>query len=407
MAGHSSCVHGYGYVDRGWENPQRVFTSDTDARPGYTSKKAHEYQDTEEVLNAKVKELINLMKNSKQTVLYTGAGISTAAGLGDYASAENSEHSAPVPGDAQSATDKNGNHGEASHATKRPPKLRSLYEAQPTHCHRVLTDLCHKKFDLIQCWIQQNHDGLPQKAGFPQYKMNEIHGSWFDPSNPVIFMSGTLRTDLFENLLSWEGKASLVVALGTSLCGMNADRVCDGAWRRNTEMVTAKATTQPSLGLVLCNLQETVYDEKCVLRIFCDLENLATVMERLLNEDDTLQSALTASDVPIKDLNVECTEEDIFYVPYDGSTGKRNTDENELLRLDLREDAVVKLTSGQFKGDEGEVVGKQLEGHYKIRFKHALKPGAKLKMPFERILGTWWVKQAQQGLVEQIPLVNV
>ena len=73
-------VHGYGYTDRGWEKPQRVLTSDTDARPGYTSKKAHEYEDTDEVLLAKVKEVVALMKKSQQTVLYTGAGISTAAG---------------------------------------------------------------------------------------------------------------------------------------------------------------------------------------------------------------------------------------------------------------------------------------------------------------------------------------
>ena len=45
-------------------------------------------------------------------------------------------------------------------------------------------------------------------------------------------------------------------------------------------------------------------------------------------------------------------------------------------------------------GDEGEVVGKQNEGHYKIRFKHALKPGSKLKAPFERVLGTWWIEAA-------------
>ena len=29
-----------------------------------------------------------------------------------------------------------------------------------------------------QTWVQQNHDGLPQKAGFPQQDMIEIHGSW-------------------------------------------------------------------------------------------------------------------------------------------------------------------------------------------------------------------------------------
>lgn len=51
---------------------------------------------------------------------------------------------------------------------------------------------------LLHSWVQQNHDGLPQKAGFPQEKINEVHGAWFDPSNPVVFMDGTLRGDLVD-----------------------------------------------------------------------------------------------------------------------------------------------------------------------------------------------------------------
>ena len=39
---------------------------------------------------------------------------------------------------------------------------------------------------------------LPQKSGFPQEKMNEIHGAWYDPSNPVVQFSGSLRGDLFQ-----------------------------------------------------------------------------------------------------------------------------------------------------------------------------------------------------------------
>ena len=31
---------------------------------------------------------------------------------------------------------------------------------------------------MLSFWVQQNHDGLPQKAGFPQWLLNEIHGSW-------------------------------------------------------------------------------------------------------------------------------------------------------------------------------------------------------------------------------------
>ena len=105
-------------------------------------------------------------------------------------------------------------------------------------------------------------------------------------------------------------------------------------------------------------------------------------------------------------------ENDIYLVPYSPRTGARLENHeslrpDQLCRLDLSEDAEVKLTQGQYAGDTGEVVGKQLEGHWKIRFQHPLKPGARLKRPFERILGTWWVAAAVMGKVPQIPVVNV
>jgi NAD-dependent SIR2 family protein deacetylase len=80
--------------------------------------------------------------------------------------------------------------------------------------------------------IQQNHDGLPQKAGFPQHCINEIHGAWFDPSNPVVTMSGDLRTDLVKRLDNSKKKSDLVLALGTSLAAVGADAIVDAAATR-------------------------------------------------------------------------------------------------------------------------------------------------------------------------------
>jgi hypothetical protein len=45
---------------------------------------------------------------------------------------------------------------------------------------------------------------LPQKSGFPQEKINEIHGAWYDPSNPVVQFSGSLRGDLFNWMIDME-----------------------------------------------------------------------------------------------------------------------------------------------------------------------------------------------------------
>jgi hypothetical protein len=63
--------------------------------------------------------------------------------------------------------------------------------AAPTFTHKALALLCRE--GLVQGWVQQNHDGLPQKAGLPQEMINEVHGSWYDPTNPVVKYSGDLK----------------------------------------------------------------------------------------------------------------------------------------------------------------------------------------------------------------------
>ena len=70
--------------------------------------------------------------------------------------------------------------------------------AEPTYTHHVLTALY--EHGSLASWVQQNHDGLPQKAGLPQRAICEIHGAWFDPSNPVVPMTGSLRTDLVKQM---------------------------------------------------------------------------------------------------------------------------------------------------------------------------------------------------------------
>merc|ERR1712168_666532 len=124
-----------------------------------------------EVLDAKVTCLAKLLGKSKNCVAYTGAGISTSSGIDDYATrASNSK--------AKAAS----------------PAIKSPFLAEPTASHKVLTAMY--QMGILKYWIQQNHDGLPQKAGFPQEAINEIHGSWYDPSNPVVPMDGHLRRDL-------------------------------------------------------------------------------------------------------------------------------------------------------------------------------------------------------------------
>jgi len=234
------CWHGLLGADRGWAPPKLVASSQQDARPGYNPFSASEYIDTPEVLRAKVQLLAELWTQSQNCVLYTGAGLSTAAGIGDYASKAE---------------------GSVAPHRKSAGSVNRL-ELSPTLAHHGLASLGQR--GLVKHWIQQNHDRLAQKAGFPQAQLNEIHGAWGDDKNQVKMMDDALREDLLEWLLQWAEQADMCVALGTSLCGMNADSIAASCAQR-----FAAGNGQ---GLTIIGLQRTSYDEVSSLRIWglCD-----------------------------------------------------------------------------------------------------------------------------------------
>jgi len=227
--------------DAAWKIPRVVAKSDQDARPGYQAYSATECLDHPEVLQAKAKLLAQMWQRSAAgTVVYTGAGLSTASGIGDYAS--------------------KASNSVAPH--KKNASCGSRLELKPTLAHHALAALEEKH--LIGNWVQQNHDRLAQKAGFPQSKLNEIHGAWGDTKNQVKMMNDTLRLDLLQWLEDWGENATMCVALGTSLCGMNADQVPNGVAQRFAQ--------SSGEGLVIIGLQRTAYDEVASLRIWglCD-----------------------------------------------------------------------------------------------------------------------------------------
>ena len=119
------------------------------------------------------------MQTSHPFVTYTSAGISRNAGIDDYASAQNSK--------------------KAGHKTLAKNEYR---KAKPTRAHYAITEMANNGY--VKNWLQQNHDGLAHKAGMPDYMVNEIHGSWYDKSNPVVPMSGNLKAENFAQFQDWK-----------------------------------------------------------------------------------------------------------------------------------------------------------------------------------------------------------
>lgn len=75
---------------------------------------------------------MDLIKKSKNCVTYTGAGLSKASGIPDYAS-------------------------KSEESIVKTQKIKSSLDAQPTYGHLVLTAL--ERAGYLKHWVQQNHDG--------------------------------------------------------------------------------------------------------------------------------------------------------------------------------------------------------------------------------------------------------
>lgn len=176
-------------------------------------------------------------------VVYSGAGLSTASGIKDYASTA-----------VNSIVRKTYGTGEAA---------GSRLSLKPSLGHQAVAALHKKK--LVSHWVNQSHDRLAQKAGFPQDRLLEIHGAWGDHKNPVASWDDKLRYDLLEwlwELVESEPKVCLV--LGSSLCGMNADQIMHA-----------------SKDVVIIGTGPTPYDEECSVRIWGLLDD---VLRRLYSE---------------------------------------------------------------------------------------------------------------------------
>jgi len=376
LQGDCAAKHGR-LGESSWPAPRLAVRCADIARPGYNSSAAHEFLDVDEVLHEKVKLLANLIRKAKKCVLYAGAGLSTASGIGDYAT----------------RTGEAGVLGQT--AGKQMPKPVSPYSARPSLGHHAIAALA--KHGFVWRFIQQNHDGLPQKAGVPQGLMNEIHGGWFDPSNPVVAMSGSLRSDLFADLLECERKADLVLAVGSSLCGMNSDRLVSTCANRARRSVPS----DPVFGSVIVALQRTPHDANSSVRIFATIDKVFEMLAQELSLSTCQSSEQLSCPVPEMYLPLG-SDEHVFSVPYD-QDGKLVEDGEHRVALDLRDNAKAVITIGKNKGQSARVLGRNADGHYRIALTH--NDGANWNEV--RLLGRWWPAAAVAGEVQQIPLMSV
>ena len=373
-------MHGWAY-EGPMVRPNVLWASDQKPRKDHDAPDwltATEFADTDKVMAAKITQLAALMRMSRHTCVYSGAGISASA----------------VGQAALSGVNKVG--------------WKNKTEAQPTLTHHALAVL--GRTGWVHGWVQQNHDGLPQKAGFPQEAICEVHGSWYDPSNPVVKYSGSLKEHECAWMEAETNRADLVLVMGTSLGGLFADQVA-------TECAM-RAARGEALGACIINLQQTAEDDKMTLNFSGKSDD---VLVRLLRE-------LELPALPKVPQAVVWPAEECVLVPYDAE-GVRLPEGSNAPRmwLDLSRGAKLKLSKshncqGARQPNTIHIGSKKGQKFNNKPIPNAgAQPGvgssmgrevqtASIKLSIEGAtmrMGIWWLEAASRGGPAMLPVVNV
>merc|ERR1719486_350968 len=114
-----------------------------------------ERYDSDDVLCRKVDALADMVRTSKHFVAFTGAGISTSAGIPDF----------------------RGPTGKWTREAQglKPLQGVSIVKAYPTVTHMALLELYNR--GVLKYLISQNCDGLHRRSGLPASAISELHGN--------------------------------------------------------------------------------------------------------------------------------------------------------------------------------------------------------------------------------------
>ena len=298
-----------------------------------------EIEDPEDVLNDKCLKLANAISKAKNLVVYTGAGISTAADIPDYRG----------PNGIWTLLDQGAKLNDTAQFGDR--YCRDLALARPTATHMALFTLY--KRGRLKHIVSQNCDGLHLRSGIPRYAMSELHGNMFveickrcKPMRPFIrLFDVTERTSkhrhttmrrchvcgesLFDTIVHFGEKGSLKWPLNWDGAGKAAEKadviLCLGSslkvLRRYTWLWCMDRPKKDRPKLYIANLQWTPKDSAATIKINgrCDdimkrvMENLSMIIPKYCGTNDPLLSYTT----PLHPLeNHTTSRQPINSIPY-------------------------------------------------------------------------------------------
>lgn len=235
----------------------------------------------------KIKELVTLIKTSKKTVFFGGAGVSTESGLKDFRSKDGLYHEKYIYPPEEMLS-----HHFFLENTKEfykfyRDKLNSL-NYKPNITHIILAKLEEK--GLLSSIITQNIDGFHQMAG--SKNVLELHGSvWrnycmkchksyeaetvFSSTDvPKCSCGGIIKPEvvLYEESLNQETLQQAIKEIST------ADLLIIGGTSLNVYPAAGLIQYFHGKNIVLINKEKTPYDKMCNL-VFYD--NIGKIMKKI------------------------------------------------------------------------------------------------------------------------------
>jgi len=247
-----------------------------------------EFFDEEEIFTQKVDQLVDWIKQAKHFIVFTGAGISTSAGIPDFRGPQ-------------------GVWTLAAQNKQRTGPTTSTTKAMPTSSHMSLVEL--EKLGILKFLISQNCDGLHRRSGFSQDKIAELHGNSnievcskcgkeylrdFKAIAPYTHSVHDHRTGRYCDLCSGD-LVDTIINFGEDLpqdalqAGYDNAEQADLCLVLGSSLTVSPACNMPeNVGkksngkLVICNLQKTPLDGCAALKIYSKCDDLMkAVMNRL------------------------------------------------------------------------------------------------------------------------------
>ena len=147
-------------------------------------------------MDKKITLVAKKIKESKQLIVFTGAGISTESGISDYRSQGGIwDKFKPVYFDEFMSSEAS----RIKYWEQRLDMEKSLSVAKPNAGHKSLARL--HELGILKALITQNIDGLHEESGIPKEKIIELHGN-----------TRRIRCMSCKKLISWEEAKGMIDA---------------------------------------------------------------------------------------------------------------------------------------------------------------------------------------------------